>query len=193
MPASLRASLSPLDGSPEADLYAVHLQHATFDPATSESFCKAAGLVVCSPDEGFYLKSTQLHGELLHELSSTTGLNRPAASDVQVLEPDALKLQGPSKIVSFMMERSPQRNCALCHTMGFLSQLYTCHAMPKTKVLEASLTATDRSLTRAVGICDMETSTWAPSYEAFTILNVQPSTPLCHWVDPDSLLWVSTK
>lgn len=112
--------------------------------------------------------------------------------DVAVLEQEKA-VEGPAKLVSFTQRSLPQKDSALCHNVGFPSQLYSCHVVPDTKVVEASVMAADGSATRAVGVCHMATKTWDPRYEGFTILKARPGTPVCHWVEPGALIWVATK
>lgn len=115
--------------------------------------------------------------------------------NVEVLEPEkAQDVKGPAKLVSFTQRSLQHKDSVVCHSMGFPSQLYSCHVVSKTKVLEGVLILTaNASVSRVVFVCHMGTKAWDPSFEGFTILKVQPGTPICHWVDPDTLVWVVTK
>lgn len=120
-------------------------------------------------------------------------ISSKVGTDVKVLEPEnSPAVKGPAKLVSFTQSLQ-HKDTAVCHRLGFPSQLYWCHIVTKTKVVEGVPTATEGSVTRAVGVRDTDTTTWVPNHEAFTILKVQPGLPVCHWVDSEASVWVATK
>jgi hypothetical protein len=78
----------------------------------------------------------------------------------------------------------------VCHSLSFPSQVYYCHKLSKTRVLQATLEAAEGGRINAVVICHLDTSWWSPKHPAFAALNVQPGAEVCHWASESTLVWV---
>ncbi len=78
----------------------------------------------------------------------------------------------------------------VCHSLSFPSQVYYCHKLSKTRLLQATLKAGDGSHINAVAICHLDTSWWSSSHPVFAALNVPRGTEVCHWAVKSTLVWV---
>lgn len=58
------------------------------------------------------------------------------------------------------MASSTGKNIVVCHNIMFPIQLYYCHFVTGTKVVQASLAAADGSIIKAMAICHLDTSMW---------------------------------
>jgi hypothetical protein len=124
-------------------------------------------------------------------------LSSHVGPDVQVLtsSPRPRIVMGPMKITNFTLHHSVEDKLSvvICHILNFPSQMYMCHSVPDTKVVEATMTDAEGVEIQATGICHLDTKMWSPGHQSFRILGTQPGTPVCHWNAQEALVWYSTK
>ncbi|KAH8938914.1 hypothetical protein BDL97_15G008600 [Sphagnum fallax] len=101
----------------------------------------------------------------------------------------------PVKILDFTKRSLKEgEHIVICHNLMFPSQLYYCHHVTGTKVVQASLqAAVDSSVIHAIAICHMDTSMWASEHPAFAALNIPRGAEACHWIGQNDLVWVPTR
>ncbi len=128
------------------------------------------------------------------EVLATTGApsaapNSPNSRPVRILEFSKRSLREGEHIV-------------ICHNLMFPSQLYYCHHVTGTKVVQASLlqhqeeessTGSSSSIIHAVAICHLDTSMWASEHPAFAALNIPRGAEACHWSGQNDLVWMATR
>jgi hypothetical protein len=145
--------------------------------------------------------STVLDGEervCLASLESYVDfLSSHVGPDVQVLtsSPRPRIIMGPVTITNFSLHHSEEDNLSVlvCHILNFPAQMYMCHSVPDSKVIEATVTDVDGVEMQATGICHLDTKMWYPGHQSFRILGTQPGIPVCHWNGPEAMVWYSTK
>lgn len=80
----------------------------------------------------------------------------------------------------------------ICHNLMFPSQLYYCHQVTGTMVVQASLAAADGSTIHGVAICHLDTTMWASEHPAFAALKIPRGAEACHWTAQNDMIWVSS-
>lgn len=85
------------------------------------------------------------------------------------------------------------KEIVICHNLMFPSQLYYCHHVTGTKVVEASLAAADGSTIYGVAICHLDTSMWASEHPAFASLKILRGAEACHWTVQNDMIWVPSQ
>ncbi len=99
--------------------------------------------------------------------------------------------KGPVKILSFKKRSLVEgKNIVICHNLMFTSQLYYCHHLTRTKVVQASLIGTDSSVIHGVAICHINTTQWASEHPAFATLDIPHGAKACHWNTQHNLIWI---
>ncbi|KAG0590167.1 hypothetical protein M758_1G075700 [Ceratodon purpureus] len=117
--------------------------------------------------------------------------------EVQALSTTGAPAHTPTHQSPVQIESVTKRSLAegdhiiICHSIMFPSALYYCHHVTGTKVVQASLRASDSSIINAVGICHLDTSLWASEHPAFTALNIPRGAEACHWSTENDVVWVS--
>jgi hypothetical protein len=102
--------------------------------------------------------------------------------------------KAPVKILSFKKRSLGEgKNIVVCHNIMFPSQLYYCHHVTGTKVVQAALGASDGSITHGVAICHMDTTLWASEHPAFAALDIPRGAEACHWNIQHDLIWIQTE
>jgi hypothetical protein len=108
-----------------------------------------------------------------------------------VISAKASAVSGPVTVVDYHTHSADiEATPVVCHSVPFPSQVYYCHMLSKTRVLQATLEAAEGGRINAVAICHLDTSWWSPKHPAFAALNVQPGTEVCHWAAESTLVWV---
>ncbi|CAK9858153.1 unnamed protein product [Sphagnum jensenii] len=99
--------------------------------------------------------------------------------------------KGPVKILSFQKRSLVEgKNIVICHNPMFPSQLYYCHHVTRTKVVQASLIGTDSSVIHGVAICHINTALWASKHPAFAALDIPHGAEACHHNTHHNLIWM---
>jgi hypothetical protein len=117
--------------------------------------------------------------------------------EVQALSTTGAPAETPAQRTPVKIESVTKRSLAegdhiiICHGIMFPSALYYCHHVTGTKVVQASLRASDDTVINAVGICHLDTSLWASEHPAFTALNIPRGAEACHWSTENDVVWVS--
>ncbi|KAJ9182685.1 hypothetical protein P3X46_006650 [Hevea brasiliensis] len=84
-------------------------------------------------------------------------------------------------------------NHMVCHKERYAYAVFYCHRIKTTKVYKVPLMGFDGSKAEAAVVCHMDTSAWNPYHYAFQILNVKPGGPsICHFLNSDAVVWIST-
>jgi hypothetical protein len=110
-----------------------------------------------------------------------------------VISSKASAVSGPVTVVDYHTRSADIEDTpVVCHSFSFPSQVYYCHKLSKTQVLQATLEAAEGGRINAVAICHLDTSWWSSKHPAFAALNVQPGTEVCHWTVESTLVWVRT-
>jgi hypothetical protein len=80
----------------------------------------------------------------------------------------------------------------VCHNTPYPYAVFYCHDLGDTKVFEISLGGHQNGETAAAFfVCHMDTSGFAPDNMVFRLLGIKQGTsPVCHYVFPQDLLWV---
>lgn len=293
IPSSLRGSVSPVDGSAVATRFATAVSRGAIFPATTASFCQAAGLM-CEEDVDISLYSTEGTGralgiqtindfqfdffleddlvkgatmnlaENLHDpiplraflprevadtLPPLTTSNLPKLTQTFNID-EGTKMATIMATATYLCENPPlpgeERACptsveamaefvssqlgqqvrllgtkgapeaapgtqepvtvldftkgsldegkkiVICHNLMFPSQLYYCHHVTGTKVVQGSLAAADGSTIHGVGICHLDTTMWSSTHPAFAALNIPRGAEACHWTAQNDMIWVSS-
>lgn len=100
-------------------------------------------------------------------------------------------LKAPVTVMEFAkLPLSNGKNIVVCHNIMFPSQLYYCHFVTGTKVVQASLAAADGSIIKGVAICHLDTHMWLSRHPAFAALNIPRGAEVCHWSGEHDLVWV---
>ncbi|CAK9874998.1 unnamed protein product [Sphagnum jensenii] len=109
----------------------------------------------------------------------------------------------PVRILEFSKRSLREgEHIVICHNLMFPSQLYYCHHVTGTKVVQASLlqhqeeegnTGSPSSIIHAVAICHLDTSMWASEHPAFAALNIPRGAEACHWSGQNDLVWMATR
>ncbi len=108
-----------------------------------------------------------------------------------VISAKASAVSGPVTVVDYHTRSADIEDTpVVCHSLSFPSQVYYCHKLSKTQVLQATLEASEGGRINAVAICHLDTSWWSSKHPAFAALNVQPGTEVCHWTVESTLVWV---
>ena len=82
------------------------------------------------------------------------------------------------------------KTIAVCHHIAFPSNLYYCHRLTGTKVVQAKLTPQGSSTPiLAVGICHINTALWLSRHPAFAALHIAHGQEACHWVVQNDLVF----
>jgi hypothetical protein len=109
----------------------------------------------------------------------------------KVISAEASAVSGPVTVVDYHTRSADIEDTpVVCHSLSFPSQVYYCHKLSKTRVLQATLEAAEGGRINAVAICHLDTSWWSSKHPAFAALNVQPGTEVCHWAAESTLVWV---
>ncbi|KAH9540618.1 hypothetical protein CY35_14G014700 [Sphagnum magellanicum] len=109
----------------------------------------------------------------------------------KVISAKASAVSGPVTVVDYHTRSADIEDTpVVCHSLSFPSQVYYCHKLSKTRVLQATLEAAERGRINAVAICHLDTSWWSSKHPAFAALNVKPGTEVCHWTVESTLVWV---
>ncbi|KAF2296554.1 hypothetical protein GH714_040618 [Hevea brasiliensis] len=83
-------------------------------------------------------------------------------------------------------------NQIVCHKMRYANAEFYCHTINATKAYTIPLEGVDGSKAKAVAVRHADTSAWNPKHIAFQILKVKPGgPPICHFLDSDTIVWVS--
>ncbi|KAH8950682.1 hypothetical protein BDL97_10G097700 [Sphagnum fallax] len=128
-------------------------------------------------------------GEQL-EVLSTRGAPTSAPATTTTTEEKKLL---PVKVLSYTKRSLGEgKNIVVCHNLMFPSQLYYCHHVTGTKVVQASLGSSDGSVIHGVAICHMDTTLWASEHPAFAALNIPRGAEACHWNTQNDLIWIPT-
>jgi hypothetical protein len=99
--------------------------------------------------------------------------------------------KGPVKILSFKKRSLVEgKNIVISHNLMFPSQLYYCHHVTRTKVVQASLIGTDSSVIHGVAICHINRTLWASEHPAFAPLDSPHGVKACHWNPQHNLIWI---
>ncbi|KAH8973442.1 hypothetical protein BDL97_01G048300 [Sphagnum fallax] len=107
--------------------------------------------------------------------------------------PTTTEKKAPVKVLSYKKRSLGEgKNIVVCHNLMFPSQLYYCHHVTGTKVVQASLGASDGSVIHGVAICHMDTTLWASEHPAFSALNIPRGAEACHWNTQNDLIWIPT-
>lgn len=172
---------------------------AIFDIFSVDRRSKQAAMIATS---AYLCESPALPGEARACLTSLEAMSdfvaKQMGSNVQLLAtigaPKAPPThKAPVTIVDFHTSSIEQAaHIVVCHNIMFPAQAYYCHAVRRTKVIEASLKVDAPSdyTIHAVGICHLDTSLWASSHPAFAALNVPNGAEACHWTVEGDLVWV---
>ncbi len=103
----------------------------------------------------------------------------------------ASAVSGPVTVVDYHTRSADIKDTpVVCHSLSFPSQVYYCHKLSKTRVLQATLEAAEGGRINAVAICHLDTSWWSSKHPALAALNVKPGTEVCHWTTESTLVWV---
>ncbi len=109
----------------------------------------------------------------------------------KVISAKASAVRGPVTVVDYHTRSADIEDTpVVCHSFPFPSQVYYCHKLSKTRVLQATLEAAEGGRINAVAICHLDTSWWSSKHPAFAALNVKPGTEVCHWTVESTLVWV---
>ncbi len=109
----------------------------------------------------------------------------------KVISAKASAVSGPVTVVDYHTRSADIEDTpVVCHSLSFPSQVYYCHKLSKTRVLQATLEAAEGGRINAVAICHLDTSWWSSKHPAFAALNVKPGTEVCHWTVESTLVWV---
>uniref|UniRef100_A0A0E0KN98 BURP domain-containing protein n=1 Tax=Oryza punctata TaxID=4537 RepID=A0A0E0KN98_ORYPU len=76
-----------------------------------------------------------------------------------------------------------------CHPESYVYAVFLCHRTEATRAYTASLVGKDGAAVEAVAVCHTDTAEWNPEHAAFQVLGVKPGTPVCHFVQPDAVVW----
>ncbi|XP_021853807.1 BURP domain-containing protein 5-like isoform X2 [Spinacia oleracea] len=79
-----------------------------------------------------------------------------------------------------------------CHKAQFPFAVFLCHQRVATVAYMVTLEGVRDKMTRieAATACHMDTSEWDPLFPALVALKVAPGTPVCHFLNQKSVLWV---
>ncbi len=109
----------------------------------------------------------------------------------KVISAKASAVSGPLTVVDYHTRSADIKDTpVVCHSLSFPSQVYYCHKLSKTRVLQATLEAAEGGRINAVAICHLDTAWWSSKHPAFAALNVKPGTEVCHWTVESTLVWV---
>ncbi len=109
----------------------------------------------------------------------------------KVISAKASAVSGPVTVVDYHTRSADNEDTpVVCHSLSFPSQVYYCHKLSKTRVLQATLEAAEGGRINAVAICHLDTSWWSSKHPAFAALHVKPGTEVCHWTVESTLVWV---
>ncbi len=109
----------------------------------------------------------------------------------KVISAKASAVSGPVTVVDYHTRSADIEDTpVVCHSLSFPSQVYYCHKLSETRVLQATLEAAEGGRINAVAICHLDTSWWSSKHPAFAALNVKPGTEVCHWTVESTLVWV---
>ncbi|KAH9540623.1 hypothetical protein CY35_14G015200 [Sphagnum magellanicum] len=109
----------------------------------------------------------------------------------KVISAKASAVSGPVTVVDYHTRSADIEDTpVVCHSLSFPSQVYYCHKLSKTRVLQATLEAAEGGRINAVAVCHLDTSWWSSKHPAFAALNVKPGTEVCHWTVESTLVWV---
>jgi hypothetical protein len=98
--------------------------------------------------------------------------------------------KGPMKILNFQKRSLVEgKNIVICHNLMFPSQLYYCHHVTRTKVVQASLIGTDSYVIHIVAIYHINTTLWALEHPALTALDIHYGVEACHWNTQHNFIW----
>lgn len=84
------------------------------------------------------------------------------------------------------------KKIVICHNLMFPSQLYYCHHVTGTKMVQASLAAADGSTIHGVAICHLDTTMWSSEHPAFAALKIPRGAEACHWTAQNDMIWVTS-
>jgi hypothetical protein len=100
----------------------------------------------------------------------------------------------PVRILQFTKRSIVEgKHIVICHNLMFPSQMYYCHHVTGTKVVQASLEAQDEdgsSVIQGVAVCHLDTTMWASEHPAFASLNIPRGAEACHWIAQNDLIWM---
>nr|QCP71053.1 BURP domain RD22-like protein [Pohlia nutans] len=103
----------------------------------------------------------------------------------------APEIQRPVTVVDFTKRSLDEgKKIVICHNLMFPSQLYYCHHVTGTKVVQGSLAAADGSTIHGVAICHLDTTMWSSEHPAFAALNIPRGAEACHWTAQNDMIWV---
>ncbi|KAJ7981661.1 BURP domain protein RD22 [Quillaja saponaria] len=79
----------------------------------------------------------------------------------------------------------------VCHKLNYAYAVFYCHEISETSVYSVPLVAADDTKAKAAAVCHLNTANWNAKHLAFKELQVKPGTvPVCHFLVPDTLVWV---
>jgi hypothetical protein len=154
---------------------------------TTISYCEA--IANLTPDEKPASCPTS-EKAMAKFVSSLLGQNVELLTS-KVISAKASAVSGPVTVVDYHTRSADNEDTpVVCHSLSFPSQVYYCHKLSKTRVLQATLEAAEGGRINAVAICHLDTSWWSSKHPAFAALHVKPGTEVCHWTVESTLVWV---
>ncbi|KAL5215868.1 hypothetical protein ABZP36_007269, partial [Zizania latifolia] len=135
--------------------------------------------------------TTSLESMVDFVTSSFGSINLNAASTVVVSKQMESRAQEYNVRSVRRMARSGQ--LIACHPESYMYAVFLCHLTEATRAYTASLVGEDGTAVEAVAVCHTDTSEWNPQHASFQLLGVKPGTvPVCHFVQPDAVVWTRT-
>ncbi|OIT40149.1 PREDICTED: BURP domain-containing protein 3-like [Nicotiana attenuata] len=82
----------------------------------------------------------------------------------------------------------------VCHKLNYAYALHYCHVGGSTKTFMVSMIGDDGTKVKALSVCHKDTSFWNPKAFPFVFLKVKPgTTPICHFLQDDQIVFVPSK
>ncbi|XP_060215840.1 BURP domain-containing protein 3-like [Lycium barbarum] len=82
----------------------------------------------------------------------------------------------------------------VCHKLNYAYALHYCHFAGNARTFMVSMVGTDGIKVKAVSVCHKDASFWNPKALPFLVLKVKPgTTPICHFLKDDQILFVPSK
>ncbi|XP_010682256.2 BURP domain protein RD22 [Beta vulgaris subsp. vulgaris] len=97
----------------------------------------------------------------------------------------------PYHMVEVKKVTKNKKSVVTCHKAEFPFAVFLCHQRPATVPYMVTLEGVhDRTRIEAATVCHMDTSEWDARFPGLVALKATPGTPVCHFLNQGSVLWV---
>lgn len=130
---------------------------------------------------------------MLDTTSDVLGTEKPKVLSTNILSSNHTLFQEYTFVEKPLEIKVPKM--VACHSMAYPYKVYYCHGQKShsNRLFKIPLDGKNGERVEGVAVCHMDTSNWDRDHVAFRVLGGQPgSSPVCHFLPADNLVWISS-